>query len=620
MPLLFGECRDTQALNRSGYAPPAREHADEQLESITAGGVIAGAWRAPGVPYADALFRGTVKGESVICLCDGEITNREELKREAQHLRLESHGTGIAELVALLVCHKGPQAFNLVRGGFTCVVLRGSQAYLTTDRFGMKRLSYSATPARLLFSSRVRNLTQDAPISLRALAYYLNLSYVPNPDSIFEGVRKLPPGCCLSWQPGREARIERYWEMVFPEDLTASEDALGSQLRELLQGAVTETLHDVRPENAGCYLSGGTDSSSVMGMTGRVLSHSLSSYTITFEQDDFSELEYARIAARHFGSKIDEFTLRADDGWAAMHKLVEAFDEPFGNPSAVGGYHCALNAQGRGVNVMLAGDGGDELFGGNERYRKDVIYSWIEGLPRFTIQNPVLEAFWAVSRNVSASMRLKNVLQRAALKNPERFYLEDCLSADLNGNFLTQDLANAIHSRTALEIVREYYESAQARSELNRLLFVDLKMTIGDNDLVKVRQTAAAAGVRVRYPMLDHPLAEFTGRVPGSLKVKGLQKRYLFKHALRNFLPQEILKKKKHGFGVPVSDWFRSEPRFRELLLDVTHDRVTEQRGYFRKERVHEMVDEHLRSFRDWGQTLWALLMLELWQRAVERG
>ena len=147
---------------------------------------------------------------------------------------------------------------------------------------------------------------------------------------------------------------------------------------------------------------------------------------------------------------------------------------------------------------------------------------------------------------------------------------------------------------------------------MNRLLFVDLKLTIGDNDLVKVRETAAACGVRVRYPMLEHGLAEFSGAMPARLKVKGLEKRYLFKRALRNFLPQAIINKKKHGFGVPVSVWFRKKPQFRELLLDTIHDPLTLQRGFFQRDRLLRIVDEHMSNCRDWGQLLWAILMLEL--------
>jgi asparagine synthase (glutamine-hydrolysing) len=599
---------------------PVAEHSSDQLERVSAPCLTGGVWRPANTSSSDTVFNGLIRGESCICLCDTEITNTQELKSHVESTGARLSTDGLAEIITVLVQSEGSEAFRRLRGSFSCAVFIGNRAFLAVDRFGMKRLNWLPSSNGLLFSSRVDSFKRIRRISPRAVAYYLNLSYVPSPEAIFEGVRKLQPGCCVRWLHNSQAKVDRYWEMTFPEDLTASEKVHAPQLRDLLRGAVNETLRGTSAKTTGCYLSGGTDSSSILGMTGRVLSETLPGYTVGFEHDDFSELQYARIASRHFGSKLSEFILRPDDAWAAVPKLVSAFDEPFGNPSALGGYHCALNARRSGTEVMLAGDGGDELFGGNERYRKDVIYSWIGVLPQFVIQNPVLSAFWSATSRSAASVRLHNIFKRAVFKNPERFYLEDCLSADLNGNFLTSDLANTIHSRTALEIVREYYQSAQASSELNRLLFIDLKMTIGDSDLVKVRQTASAAGVRVRYPMLDHPLAEFSGRIPACLKVKGLEKRYLFKYALRDFLPREILMKRKHGFGVPVSVWFRTDNRFRELLLDVTNDRVTLQRGFFHKERLRQMVDEHLRCFRDWGHTLWALLMLELWQREVERG
>lgn len=619
MPLLFGTWGQDSPRAQTDI-PVAAEHVDEQLESVRHERSSAGVWRSPSVASEDAVYSGLIDGESVICVCDAEITNRDELCSKTGELRSHGPNAGIARLIALLVSRNGAAAFKELRGGFACAVVSSRQAYLAVDRFGTKRLAYSATPKRLSFSSRVTALLGEDRISPIAIAHYLNLSYIPAPETILENCKKLQPGCCLHWQLEKEPQVTRYWELSFPEDLRASENELGSQLSDFLEGAVTEALSGVKLEKSGCFLSGGTDSSSIVGMTGRVSSRALPSYTVVFDDDDFSELTYARIAANHFGSDLRQFPLRPDDAWSALPKLIRAFDEPFGNPSALGGYHCAVNARQMGTELLLAGDGGDELFGGNERYRKDVIYSWINALPNIAIDNVVWNSIFAITRTSGISNRVRNILKRATLQNPERFFLEDSLTSELNGDFWTPELSQATHTRNALEIVREYYEAAPANSELNKLLFVDLKMTIGDNDLVKVRQTASAAGVRVRFPMLDHPLAQFSGRIPANLKVKGLEKRYIFKHALRDFLPREVIKKKKHGFGVPVSTWFRSEPRFRELLLDVTNDRVTLQRGYFRKDRLHQIVDEHLRSFRDWGQTLWAILMLELWQREAERG
>lgn len=620
MPLIIGDFTPSAtSLREVPLLGP--EFPDEQLECIDHKLFSVKAWRPRNLEPSDLLFQGEFAYGFMGCALDGEIVNREELHQQAHRLGLavEAHRAGLAELVAYLVGRLGANAFALLRGAFSCAVISEKCCYLAVDRFGMKRLIYSAGQHHLRFSSRVhRFLAPTGGISLRALAYYLNFAFVPSPECALENMQKLQPGNVLIWQPGERPHLQRYWEMRFTEDLYEPEEALASRFRELLRESVQVNLHDVSDARAGCYLSGGTDSSSIVGMTGQVLPKPLSSYTIAFEKEDFNELRYAKLAASHFGSNLSVFTMRAEDAFAAIPKLVKGFDEPFGNPSALGGYHCARSARERGIELMLAGDGGDELFGGNERYAKDVIYSCLNMLPRFVVDNPVLNALFAVTGTSSQSIRLKNILRRAMMKNPERFYLEDCLG-DLNGDFLTSELSKTVHDRAPLEIMREYYEAAPAHSELNRLLFIDLKLTIGDNDLVKVRQTAASAGMRVRYPMLDHAVAEFSGRLPAQLKVKGLQKRYLFKKALTGFLPDEVIHKKKHGFGIPVGAWFRTDPQFRELLLDVTCDRVTLQRGYFRKDRLQAIVDEHLRSLRDWGQTLWALVMLELWQREYER-
>lgn len=594
-------------------AQPRPEHAHEMAARVTVPGFDAGAFAPPGVPASECVFRESSSAGELICICDAELLNCREI---AEHLRESGVGLGSqtpAELIGKLVAVHGEKAFPQLRGAFSCAIWMKGQLWLAVDRFGMKRLSYGTTPDAIRFSSRIEWLRREfGELSLSAICQYLNLSFVPSPESICKNVHKLLPGCYLRWD-GKQAQIARYWEMSYPEDGRGTRD-LADELREQLGEAVRRTTENISPSATGCFLSGGTDSSTVLGMAARVWESAPPAFSIGFPDDEFDELRYSRIAARHFGAVGYEFIVQPEDGWNCLPALVRSFDEPFGNPSAVGGYQCAQLAASHEINVLLAGDGGDELFGGNERYRKDKIYSWIESLPRFAIQNGLWDSVFAATNNVSAAVRLKNILFRATQKNPERFYLEDCLTGDLNGDLLHADFLAACEMKP-LEMMQQYYAQAPAHSDLNRLLFLDLKFTIADNDLVKVRQTAAACGVRVRYPMLEHSLAEASGRIPTSLKVHGLEKRYLFKVALREFLPREILTKTKHGFGVPVSLWLRQHAQFRELLLDVTHDRILLERGYFNQGRLERIVDEHLRGFRDWGQLLWAILMLELWNR-----
>ncbi len=603
MPGIFGQID----LTAEQLTPPPAEHASEVLHRVRLRGLEMGVWSPAGTREADAVFSDSA---DLACVCDAEIVNRPEL--------LAALGTdvpppnGMAELLARLVAREGEHAFARLRGAFSIAVWDRGVFWAVVDRFTMKRLAYAQTGRGLRFGARTRWVGAGRSVANHALYHYLNLSFVPSPETIFTGVNKLAPGCWLRHEQG-SVRTGCYWEMQYPEARRGSEQQLGAALKETLRGAVGASLAEIDPQRTGCFLSGGTDSSSVVGMVGEVSGKSTDAFSIGFAEEAFSELFYARTAVKHFGARGHERIVNADDAWRILPAMVRGFDEPFGNSSGIGGYLCAEMAVQSGMTTLLAGDGGDEIFGGNERYRKDKIYAWAHVVPRPLLANPVWDALARVP--MMHAGRARQILYRASLRNPERFYLEDCLTADLNGNLLAPELADG--AVPPLEIMRRYYEGVKAHSDLNRLLFIDLKLTISDNDLVKVGSTAAACGLRVRYPMLDHPLVEFTGDIGADMKVKGLEKRYLFKRALRGFLPAEIIRKKKQGFGVPVSVWFREDERFRGLLLEVIHDPGFAQRGWFRAGAVERMAEEHMRGVREWGNLLWAVLMLELWQREV---
>jgi asparagine synthase (glutamine-hydrolysing) len=216
--------------------------------------------------------------------------------------------------------------------------------------------------------------------------------------------------------------------------------------------------------------------------------------------------------------------------------------------------------------------------------------------------------------------RIDNFLRRAALPNPDRFYTDDSFASECFEQLLSGQFKEAVNIDDSLEIVRERYRQANADAELNRLLFIDLQMAISDNDLTKVNRAAKATGISVLYPYLDRSLIDLTGRIPAHLKVKGTKKRYLFKKALSDVLPREILKKKKQGFGLPVGVWFRSQPKFRELLNDVLRSQRAKERGYFNVKYLEELLDRHTRGLWDYSSELWLLMMLELWHRQYVDG
>jgi asparagine synthase (glutamine-hydrolysing) len=301
-----------------------------------------------------------------------------------------------------------------------------------------------------------------------------------------------------------------------------------------------------------------------------------------------------------------------------MPRLVEAYEEPFGNNSVIPTYLCARLARDSGMRLLLAGDGGDEIFGGNERYRREQILARYMMLPapvRHGLIEPLLRAI--PPAGLSPLGKAQRYVERATTPNPDRFYGSEFFVVQQRERLLHADFLGSVRPEWPLEIARRHYGSPATSDELNRLLYVDLKITLGDNDLFKVTRAAELAGVSVRFPMLDHPLVEALATLPSQYKIRGGEKRYLFKRAFAGLLPAEILSKVKHGFGLPISEWLKSHAGFRELLGDTLLSERCRNRGYFAVGALEDLVALHRKATSPYyGDILWTLLMLELWHRA----
>jgi asparagine synthase (glutamine-hydrolysing) len=307
----------------------------------------------------------------------------------------------------------------------------------------------------------------------------------------------------------------------------------------------------------------------------------------------------------------------ADEAFEAVPALVRAYDEPFGNDSVIPTYLCARMARDAGMQWLFAGDGGDEIFGGNERYRREQIlarYALIPGPLRRRVLEPLLRHL--PDGGASYLGKAQRYVSRASQPNPDRFYTSEFFFLQERARVLRPEFVASVGAEWPLEVARGHYREARATSDLNRLMYVDLKITLGDNDLFKVNRSAELAGVKVRFPMLDPALVEFTGTLPTRDKVRGSEKRYLFKRAFAPLLPAEILAKTKHGFGLPVSGWLKTHPGFRSLAHDTLRSRRCAERGYFAPGAVDELFRLHAGDHTPfYGGLLWICLMLELWHR-----
>jgi asparagine synthase (glutamine-hydrolysing) len=516
---------------------------------------------------------------------------------------------------------EGADAVRRLRGAFALALWDADREELTlaVDHFGIRRLYYAESAEGLAFASDAGSVAAGpvahGEVDRTAVYEYLNFGYIPAPRSIWQGIRRLPPGHLLSARQG-VLRLRPYWDLAYPERRVGITEA-SRAIQQAVEDAVAVALRGPSIKEAGAFLSGGTDSSTVVGLMTKLTGERVNAFSIGFHEPRYDEGSYAILAARHFNAAHYTRVVSADEAFEAMPELVETYDEPFGNNSAIGTLFCARLARESGVTWLLAGDGGDEIFGGNERYRTDRIFALWQRVPRLLRRRVLEPGLRALGERAPGPLRrVQRYVRRSAIPNPRRFYSYEFFFAQEGQGMLDPGFLADAGADAPWHVLEEHFARAQASSELNRLLYLDLKLIIGDSDLLKVTGTAEREGIRVRFPLLDVPLVELTAGLPAYFKVRGLEKRYLFKHAFRPLLPAAILGKRKHGFGVPTGLWLRTHPRFEALARDVLLSRAARQRGYFRPGAMEALFARH-RADRTpyYGDLLWTVLMLEMWHR-----
>lgn len=565
-------------------------------------------------------FQQTYEAQGIAIAIDADLYNLQEIAGSFVAGEFDTARATIAEVVARLYLLRGPDFVRSLKGAFSIAIWddRNRQLLLAVDHFGFRTLYWNQSGDRLLFASRVGAVraAQDTPSNVdpTALTQFLVHSVVPAPLTIFSGIRRLEPGFLLIFQGGR-VTPKAYWDLEYVEDRNRSEESWVQDLREQMRAAVHRHLHGCAAQTTGAYLSGGTDSSSVVAfMSDRFAP--VNTFSMTFPLDEYDEVGFSRTTAEHFSTHHHEHRLSPEDTIAAIPKVIAYYDEPFANSSAIASYQCALLARQNGVDTLLAGDGGDELFGGNARYASDKQFAIYGRVPSW-LRRGVIERIAGLLPADDGKLSLpRRYIRRAQIPNPRRIMSYNFfLTEEAEGVFEPDFLAQAPEDGR-MAIADAHFQAARASSELNRLLYMDVKMTLADNDLRKVSGTAELAGVRVRYPLLDLELAEFSGRIPSDLKLKGMEKRYIFKQAMRGVLPDRVIYKKKHGFGVPLAQWFLQDGKLKSLAQDLLTDARTRQRGYFRPEFFDKLLSLHEHGHtRFYGELVWYVVALELWHR-----
>jgi asparagine synthase (glutamine-hydrolysing) len=514
---------------------------------------------------------------------------------------------------------RGAAVLAELRGGFALAVLdqQAKSCLLAVDRMGIECLAYARQPEGLVFGSSPAEVAAapglQRALRPQALFDYLLLHMVPAPETAFAGVQKLQPGTCAHFRDGALV-VERYWRPQFEEGRVRDVRALERELETALLDGVKSCAPD---ERTGAFLSGGLDSSSVAGMLARARPEPVSTFSIGFGVEGYDELAYARIASRHFGTRHHEYKVTPDDIVEAFPKIAAAYDEPFGNSSAVPTYFCARLAAEHGMNHLLAGDGGDELFGGNERYARQQVFEAYQRVPawlRRGLIEPVAERFDA-ERSLLPFRKLRSYVDQARIPMPERLESWNLMYRTDLGQMLEDDFRASIDTRAPLEAMATVFAAAGSASLLNKMLFYDWHYTLADNDLRKVGTMCELAGIRVSYPMLEPRVIDLSLRVPSRLKMRRLELRSFYRNAMRSFLPAEVLRKQKHGFGLPFGVWLKTHRPLADMIYAYLGD--LRSRRIVRASFIDQLIAEHRAGHPGYfGYAIWDLAMLEAWLQA----
>ena len=501
-----------------------------------------------------------------------------------------------------------------VAGDFAVAVrLPDGSVAMAVDRFAIHSLCYRIAQGELQFAGRADELADSTTaIDVQALFDYFHFHCIPSPTTIFHDISRLPAGH-LARLKGGKLDISPYWRPSFQEGASPRFAALKEEFIHLLHQAVGRQLDGSK---AACFLSGGTDSSTVAGMIGAVQGQPAATYSIGFEAEGYDEMAFARIAAKRFGTEHHEYYVTPDDLVRGIPAVACHYDQPFGNSSALPAYYCARLAAEDGVSRILGGDGGDELFGGNTRYAKQRVFGWYDHVPgalRQHVLEPVLDH--KLMAQLPVVSKAKSYVQQARIPMPDRLQLYNLIHRLGIPEVFSDRFLAAIDLNGPLVHQRAVWASVQGDcSALNRLLAFDWRYTLAESDLPKIVGTTSLAGLDVGFPMLDDDLLAFSERLPTAYKLNGLRLRWFFKAALKGFLPDEIITKKKQGFGLPFGVWAINHAALRTLAEESLRSLV--DRRILQSDFVEALFKRHLPAHPGYyGEMVWISMMLEQWLR-----
>ncbi len=510
------------------------------------------------------------------------------------------------------------KVLNVMQGTWAIALVspKRKMALIAIDRMGVYPMCYGLGKNNEFVFSSVTGGVRAFPdfaanVKPQNIYNYLYFFVVPAPTTIFDEISKLESAQFAHFQDGKLS-TGYYWEMPYTTEKKGNIEEWSALLRDQLDKSFCSVIDGANTNAVGAFLSGGLDSSTVAGL---MMKHNGKgkTFTIGFDDPKYDESEFARIAANHFNTDHNEYFVVPDDATSIQEKIAEIYDEPFGNTSAVPAYYCAKMAKEQGIDLLLAGDGGDELFAGNERYISMQTIEKYSLIPKI-LRKGLMEPFFSIPglNKVPVVSKARNLSKRYAIPMPDRLYSYEYFFDQMPGNIFTPDAVGEIDPDAPLDIMRKKYYHYDESQMVQRMMHLDLQITLADNDLRKVNVMCDLAGVNVEYPFLESEMVDFAASVPTDILLKDDKLRYFFKYSLKDFLPSEVINKTKHGFGLPFTSWICKDKKIYEQVTDNLSD--FRKRGFLKDRFIDEIITSIGKPDSSGiGGFSWDVAMLEMW-------
>ena len=502
-----------------------------------------------------------------------------------------------------------------LNGSFSLILFdsRNHLTLLAIDRMGVEQMHYTTINGQLYFSNSLQSLCSfpqvPSTIKPQSIYNYFYFHCIPSPDTIFQDIYKLKPAEVLIFKNGSASK-DTYWMPEFIEKSSQSSPTLKDKVRHSLDVTMRDVSANV---HTGAFLSGGTDSSTLAGLLKKYHPSDAPVFSIGFEEQGYDEMEYADIAVKKFQNKHNKYYVNFDDVLHLFNEIPKVYEEPFGNSSVVPTFAAAQLAKQNEITHLLGGDGGDELFAGNQRYATQKLFNIYSSIPKWAREIILEPGFCnSIAGAIPIAKKVKSYIEQAKISMPMRMQTYNILHTQEPTSIFDSHYFNEIDESYPIALLSETYNEIPEASLLNKMLYLDWKFTLADNDIRKVNTMCRAAGVEVSYPFLDNRVVECSTKVPSSLKIKHMKLRSFYKDTYSDFLPPEIISKSKHGFGLPFGVWLKKDQRIQDEVYGALTN--LKSRSMFQDSFIDDLINKHRSEHAAYyGTFVWVLAVLERW-------